>query len=86
MLAEKLREMEEKSNKTRDVKANAKLFTTAVAKYTDAKELTREMLLDLTEKIVVHEANGSRGANRVQEVEIYFRFIGQIPDRILLAS
>ena len=67
-------------------KANAQLFATAVAKYTEAQELTREMLLDLIEKIVVHEATGIRSANRAQEVEIHFRFIGQLPDNTLKST
>ena len=48
--------------------SNERLYTAAVAKYTDATELTRDMLLDLIEKIVVHEATGTRGKNRKQEV------------------
>ena len=79
-IVEKLRELDEKSCMTRDIKANVQRFTDAVVKYTDAKELSRELLLDLIEKIVVHEATGSRGANRAQEVEIYFKFIGCLPE------
>ena len=81
-LAERLREIEDKQILNRNTEANAKRFTTVVAKYTDATDLTKEMLRDLIEKIVVHEARGSKGSKRVQEVEIHFRFIGCLPERI----
>jgi uncharacterized protein YihD (DUF1040 family) len=57
----------------------------AVQIYTDAETLTRQMLLDLVDKIVIHEATG-RGEDRQQTIEIYFRFVGagiQFPEKIV---
>jgi len=43
--------------------------------YSQAKELTREMLLSLIDHIDVHEPTGERRAGtRAQELEIYYRF------------
>ena len=82
-IAAKINELESKVASSRDKSANARLFAEAVTKYTDAKELTREMVLDLIDKIVVHEATGTRGSKRHQKVDIHFRFVGQLPDNIL---
>jgi hypothetical protein len=56
----------------------------AVQIYTDAETLTRQMLLDLVDKIVVHEGEGF-GKSRKQKIEVYFRFVGagiQIPESL----
>ena len=52
---------------------NAFRFLTAVQKYTGAQTITRPMLVELVEKIVVHNAAG-RGKDRKQRIDIYFRF------------
>jgi len=50
-----------------------------VRKYAVPTKLTRELLLDFVEKIVVHEATGNwRKATREQTLEIYYRFIGEL--------
>ena len=42
------------------------------------QELTAEMLNALIEKIVVHEAEKDEIGMRVQDVDIYYRFVGKI--------
>jgi len=79
-IAAKINDLEIKDAANRDTSANARLFAGTVAKYTDATELTREMMLDLIDRIVVHEATGTRGPNRHQQVDVFFRFVGQLPD------
>ena len=56
--------------------ANVEQFMELARRYTDFSELTTPMLNEFVEKIVVHEADKSSGV-RVQEVEIYFKFIGR---------
>ncbi|MCD8180823.1 MAG: recombinase family protein, partial [Firmicutes bacterium] len=51
-------------------------FVAVVKKYHECTELTDEMLNEFVEKIVVHEADKSTG-ERIQQVDIYFNFIGQ---------
>ncbi len=51
-------------------------FMALVSKYTDFSELTTPMINEFIDKILVHEADKSSG-ERVQEVEIYFKFIGK---------
>lgn len=50
-------------------------FLALVAKYTDFSELTTPMLNEFVEKVLVHEADKSSG-KRMQQLDIYFNFIG----------
>ena len=51
-------------------------FISLVRRYTSFEELTAPMLNEYIEKIVVYEADKSSG-ERVQDVDIYFNFIGR---------
>jgi len=51
-------------------------FMALAKKYTDFTELTTPMINEFVDKIVVHEADRSSG-ERVQEVDIYLKFIGK---------
>lgn len=55
---------------------NVEQFLLLTKRYTDFSELTTPMINEFIEKILVHEADKSSG-ERVQEVEIYFKFIGK---------
>jgi len=44
--------------------------------YIEITKLTRKILLDYIEKIVIHEANGKRRGKHEQVIKIYYRFIG----------
>lgn len=70
-VAEKIIALEEKLSKSERDKENANLFIEAVRKYTVAKELTAQMLHDLIEKIVVHEANGGHKQYREQTIDFH---------------
>jgi DNA invertase Pin-like site-specific DNA recombinase len=69
----KLDDISRKMNAESDRTDNAVRFLTAVRKYTDIKEVTRPMLIELVEKIVIHNAIG-RGKDRKQRIDIHFRF------------
>ena len=51
-------------------------FLDLTKRYTDFTELTTPMIKDFVEKIVVHAPDRSSG-HRTQQVDIYFKFIGQ---------
>ena len=51
-------------------------FLELARKYTDFSELTTPMINEFIEKIIVHAPERIDG-DRVQEVEIYLRFIGR---------
>lgn len=52
-------------------------FIQLIQQYKNPSELTDDMLHDLIDKVIVHEANGGKGKNRSQELEVYFNFIGK---------
>jgi len=52
-------------------------FLELVRKYSDVIELTPEITRVFIDKIVVHQAIG-RGKSRIQQVDIFFNFIGLI--------
>ena len=56
---------------------NAEKFLSLVRKYTDFSELTPAMINEFVEKILVHQAQG-KGASRIQEIEIFFNFVGKV--------
>ena len=56
---------------------NVQSFLKIVKKYTDPTELTPEMLHELVDKIVVHEADKSSG-HRVQRIDVHYTFVGEI--------
>ncbi|UJD01360.1 recombinase family protein [Streptococcus oralis] len=51
-------------------------FIALVKKYTDCSELTTQMINEFVDKIVVHEGKWEN-CERIQEVEIYLKFIGK---------
>ena len=51
-------------------------YASLIKQYTDITELTAEVLNQLIEKIVIHEHINE--GERIKEVEIYYRFVGQI--------
>ena len=56
---------------------NIDAFLALAAKYTDFTELTKPMINEFIDKIVVHAPDRSTG-ERIQEVEIYLNFVGNI--------
>ncbi len=75
----KIDQLQESINATQSTGADTKKWVAVIKQCFGIEELTPELLNATIEKIVVHEAEGKRQRkNRVQEVEIYYRFIGKI--------
>ena len=51
---------------------------TFVKQYSEPTELTAELLNNMINKIVVHEAVKYGNGFREQKIEIYYRFVGKI--------
>ena len=56
---------------------NVKSFLKMVRSYIEPEQLTPEVLRMFVEKIVLHEGDSSSG-QRIQQVDIYYNFVGQI--------
>ena len=78
-IAAKIDALEKKQTVQRDEAEQARRFLETVREHKQVSELTREILLDFVEQIVVQEGTGARG-HRHQEIDIIYRFIGKIPD------
>jgi DNA invertase Pin-like site-specific DNA recombinase len=80
-VSEQISALEHELSKAEDEKLNAQRFIETVRKYTKLEELSREVILDLIDKIVVHEPTGDqRNGTKEQVLEFYYRFIGLLPD------
>lgn len=69
-----------------EVYKNVERFLPLIQKYTDITELNAHILNELIEKIVVHEKQVDEDGIKSQEVDIYYKFIGYINMRELLAN
>ena len=56
---------------------NIKSFLKLVKSYTEPQRLTAEILHMFIEKIVVHDGDWSSG-HRIQQIDIYYNFVGQL--------
>jgi len=73
-LREKVQSVEENANK-------AYQFLGFIRKYTDLQELNAKILNELIDKIVVWQWTGKRGKQKVQRVDIYYKFVGIVQGR-----
>ena len=58
---------------------NAENFILLIAKYLYVEQLNSAILNELIEKIVVHEKEIDWNGNKVQRVDIHYRFVGYLP-------
>jgi hypothetical protein len=59
---------------------NVDIFLALVKQYTDITELTGEIVRTFIEKIECHQSNGKWGKNRIQEIDIYYNYIGLLKE------
>lgn len=64
---------------------NINSFLTVAKKYTSFETLTPGMLHELIEKIVVHEGDKSSG-HRIQKIDIYYSFVGDLETSHVVAQ
>ena len=77
-LAQTIDSLQQQLAKETQESADAEKWISLIKQYAYPTELTAELLNALIEKILVHEASKDENGNRVQKVEIYYRFIGKI--------
>ena len=76
-LEERVKEIEVSIHEIQKESENGQQFVRLVHKYRDLTEIDQTALNEFIDKVVVHEATGGRTADRSQQIEIYFNFIGQ---------
>lgn len=76
-LEERVKEIEVSIHDIQQESENGQQFVRLVQKYRDLTEIDQTALNEFIDKVVVHEATGGRTADRSQQIDIYFNFIGQ---------
>lgn len=74
---ERLKVLEDTLSEVAEKQENTTKFLELVREYTDIQELTKPVLNELIDKVVVFDAEKARG-DRVQRIDIYYRFVGLI--------
>ncbi len=72
-----IRELEKALENEKKDQYSASKFIALIKKYRDFEELTTPMLIELVDKILVHERDFKGRLDSPQTIEIYFNFIGQ---------
>jgi len=66
-------------NEAKKGESDVQTFAGLIKKYENVSELTRDLLVDLIDRIEVHEATGSRyDGTRWLETDVYYRLIGAV--------
>ena len=78
-IAAQVAALEAKLAGQREKQDSAGRFHALVGSYRHVDTLTREILLDLVEKIIIHEGTGIR-ASRHQVIKIHWRFVGELAE------
>jgi DNA invertase Pin-like site-specific DNA recombinase len=68
-------ELSERLEREKSRVQNADNLYSSISKYTDITELTADVILDIIDKIIIHEAKNENG-QRQQKIEIFYRFCG----------
>ena len=77
-LAEKVEKLSQELDAVKQSEDGAEKWVALLEQYRHPTELTAEMLNELIEKIVVHEATKTADGTREQEIEVFYRFVGKI--------
>lgn len=77
-LDDKIKMLKEALTESRQTVDDAKKWIVVVKQYSEPTELTAELLNNMIEKIVIHEAIKYENSFREQKIEIYYRFVGKI--------
>jgi len=76
-LTEEVKNCEASIREYNEYTKGADRFIKLIDKYTNFEELTNPMLLELVDKILVHERDVKGSSTCTQEIEIYFNFVGR---------
>lgn len=77
-LDEKIQKLKAALSESKQSVEDARKWIEIVKQYSEPTELTAELLNNMINKIVVHEAVKYDNGFREQKIEIYYRFVGKI--------
>ena len=79
-LAGKTEQLEREIQESGEKAVHVDRFLAIVHKYTDIRELTPELLREFIQRIEVHERSAYRSPKATQQVDIYYNFVGMLPE------
>ena len=77
-LEQQITNLREELSKMEQDMIGAEKWIELIKEYSVPKELTAPLLNAMIEKILIHEATTNEDNERIQEIEIYYRFIGKV--------
>ena len=77
-LEQQITSLREELSKMEQDMIGAEKWIELIKEYFIPKELTAPLLNAMIEKILIHEATTNEDNERIQEIEIYYRFIGKV--------
>lgn len=82
-IKETVPKLQERIEELKAQATNVEKFLTIVRKYTDLQELNAEVLRTFIAKIVIHERTAKWSTSAEQQIDIYFRYIGNVSPEVL---
>ena len=77
-LSETKTQLEREIFQSNEAHVNFEKYLTLIRKYTDVEELNAYILNELIEKIVVHEKVVGEDGTKSQQIDIYYKYVGNI--------
>ena len=77
-LSETRMQLEQEIFRSNEAHDNFEKYLTLIRKYTDVEELNAYILNELIEKIVVHEKVVDEDGNKSQQIDIYYKYVGNL--------
>lgn len=82
-IKETVPKLQERIEELKAQATNVEKFLAIVRKYTDLQELNAEILRTFVSKIVIHERTQKWSTSAEQQIDIYFRYIGNVSPEAL---
>lgn len=79
-IKEVIPQLQKEIEELKSITVNVEKFISIAKKYTDLQELTPEILRTFISKIVIHERAQKWKKTSEQQIDIYFQYIGSIPE------
>lgn len=77
-LENEIKNLREELNEMEQDMIGAEKWIELIKEYSVPKELTAQLLNAMIEEILIHSAETNENGERIQEIEIYYRFIGKV--------
>ena len=77
-IVQKLNQLQMLSTAAQNEDQKIEKWVSLIKQFSEPTDLTRELLTALIDKIVVHQAVKQEDGSKLQEIEIFYKFIGKV--------